>query len=198
MRMQEAPNHPFLVNERGIQATVLSAERFAGKVRIDGRGNAVFPHFDADGLCGFEVKNRGFTSFASGGAKGLWVSNTTDDDTNMVFCESAIDALSHAVLFPDGHTRYASIGGKPNPQQAELIRAAAARMPSGSAIVAAMDADKAGRELAEMVRKAVELSGRADLRFRIDEPQGFKDWNDVLRGRRGPPPASCSSEAHPA
>jgi hypothetical protein len=50
------------------------------------------------------------------------------DDNRLVFCESAIDALSHVVLFPDNQTRYASIGGKPNPQQPELIRAAAARM----------------------------------------------------------------------
>jgi hypothetical protein len=50
------------------------------------------------------------------------------DDNRLVFCESAIDALSHVVLFPDNQTRYASIGVKPNPQQPELIRAAAARM----------------------------------------------------------------------
>jgi hypothetical protein len=162
---------------------VLSAERFAGRVRIDARGNAVFPHVDADGICGYELKNHGFTGFASGGSKGLWMSDTKDDDTRIVFCESSIDALSYAVLFPDEHARYASIGGKPNPLQSELIRAAATRMAGGSEIVAAMDADKAGRELAEVVRKAVGLSGRVDLRFRIDEPEGVKDWNDLLRAR---------------
>ena len=39
------------------------------------------------------------------------------------------------MLFPDERARYASIGGKPNPVQPELIRAAIARMPSGSEIV---------------------------------------------------------------
>lgn len=192
MRMQDAPQHPYLLTERGIPGEVLSSERFAGTIRADARGNAVFPHFDADGLSGYELKNRGFTGFASGGSKALWLSNAKDDDTSMVFCEAAIDALSYAVLFPDDHARYASIGGKPNPLQQELIRAAAARMKAGSEIVAAMDADKAGRELAETVRNAEELSGRADLRFRIHEPEGFKDWNDALRGRRQISPASYS------
>jgi hypothetical protein len=86
-------------------------------------------------------------------------------------------------LFPDNDTRYASIGGKLNAQQPELIRAAVARMPVGSSIVSAMDADAGGRELAEVVRRAVELSGRNDLRFTVHEPEGAKDFNDLLRAR---------------
>ena len=134
-------------------------ERFAGRVRIDARGNAVFPHFDQEGLCGYEIKNKGFTGFSSGGTKGLWLSQERPDDNRLVFCESAIDALSHAVLFPDDRARYASIGGKPNPVQPELIRAAIARMPAKSKIVSAMDADADGGKLAEVVREAVQLIG---------------------------------------
>ena len=102
--------------------------RFEGRIRTDDRGNAVFPHFDLEGLRGYELKNVGYTGFASGGAKVLWLSNEDASDMRMVIAESAIDALSHAVLCPDSHTRYASVGGKPNPMQPELIRAAAARM----------------------------------------------------------------------
>ena len=68
-----------------------------------------------------------------------------------------------------------------NPLQPELVRSAVARMPIGSEILAAMDADTEGRKLAEVVRQAVELSGRTDPRFRVHEPSGFKDWNDQLR-----------------
>jgi hypothetical protein len=185
-RMLDAPQHLYLENERGISADLLTSERFFGRVKTDARGNAVFPHFDADGLTGYEVKNRNFTSFASGGAKALWISNTRKDDACMVVCESAIDALSYATLFPDDHTGYASIGGKPSPVQSELIRAAAARMRAGSEITAAMDADAEGRKLAEVVKQAVEMSGRGDLRFWIHEPEGFKDWNDQLRARPKP------------
>ena len=194
-RMQDAPRHPYLENERCLPASLLGLDRFAGRVRMDARGNAIFPHFDAEGLCGYEIKNKGFTGFASGGSKGLWLSHGLPDDHRLVFCESAIDALSHAVLFPDERARYASIGGKPNPLQPELIRAAIARMPSGSEIVSAMDADEDGGKLAEIVRQAVQLSGRDDLRFSDHRPSGAKDWNDVLRGtpklfvpyRRGEP-----------
>jgi hypothetical protein len=182
-RMKDAPQHPYLENERSIPAACLASDRFLGRIKIDARGNAVFPHFDTEGLTGFELKNRNFTGFASGGFKALWVSNTGENDQHMVFCESAIDALSYAALFPDDDTRYASVGGKPSPAQPELIRAAVARMPSGSEIVAAMDADAEGRKLAELVRRAVEMSGRDDLRFQVHEPSDFKDWNDQLRAR---------------
>jgi hypothetical protein len=91
-----------------------------------------------------------------------------------------------------------ALGAGCYPLQQELIRAAAARMPAGSEIVAAMDADKAGRELAEVVRKTVELSGRADLKLQIDEPQGFRDFNDALRARRRPSHLASWSEARPA
>ena len=141
----------------------------------------MFPHFDQEGLCGYEVKNLGFTGFGSGGAKALWLSHERGDDNRLVICESAIDALSHAVLFPDDRARYASIGGKPNPQQPELIRAAIARMPADSEIVAAMDADADGARLAGIIRNAFELVGRHDLRFAVQEPFGYKDWNEELR-----------------
>jgi Protein of unknown function (DUF3991)/Toprim-like len=182
-RTREALRHLYLENERGLSAELLACERFAGRIRIDARGNAVFPHFDAVGLCGYEMKNHGFTGFATGGTKGLWTSHEHDRDDRLVFCESAIDALSHATLFANDRARYASIGGQVNPSQPELIQAAVARMRAGSEIVAAMDADAAGRKLSEVVRRAVELSGRDDLDFYDHEPSGFKDWNDQIRGR---------------
>jgi len=186
-RMQDAVNgHPYLERERALPGALLALDRFAGRIRIDARDNAVFPHFDHDGLSGYELKNTDFTGFASGGTKALWLSHELPSDNRLVLCESAIDALSHAVLFPDNHARYASIGGKLNPQQPELIRAAVARMPVSSEIVAAMDADIAGRELAEIVRRAVELSGRQDLKFIVEEPVGYKDWNDQLKARPHP------------
>jgi Toprim-like/Protein of unknown function (DUF3991) len=184
-RMQKADRHAYLESERGIPAALLESERFAGRVRIDARGNAVFPHFDTEGLCGYEIKNAGFTGFAAGGTKGLWFSHTRADDNRLVICEGAIDALSHATLFPDEHARYASIGGQVSPLQPELIRAAAARMLVGAEIVAAMDADANGARLADVVKDAVRLVGRDDLRFILQEPTGFKDWNDHLRARRG-------------
>jgi hypothetical protein len=197
-RMEDAKRHPYLESERGIPARLLEDPRFAGRIRIDARNNAVFPHFDRLGLCGFEIKNEGFTGFAPGGTKGLWSSNENLDDTGLVFCESAIDALSYAVLFPEPRSRYASIGGQLNPLQPELIRAAVSAMPLSSHIIGAMDADEQGSKLADVVREAVELSGRNDLRYVFQEPFGFKDWNDQLRAAPKPFIPSLSKQARPA
>jgi len=100
-RMAKALRHPYLEQARCVPATLLDASRFAGRVRIDSRGNAIFPHFDGAGLCGYEIKNQRFTGFARGGQKGLWLSHCRPHDRRLVVAESAIDALSHAALFPD-------------------------------------------------------------------------------------------------
>ncbi len=50
-RMANAQRFPYLEHERGVPAAVLLAPRLAGRLRIDSRGNTVFPHFDAAGLC---------------------------------------------------------------------------------------------------------------------------------------------------
>ena len=186
--------HPYLQAARALPAPLLISDRFAGRIRIDDRGNAVFPHFDLEGMSGYELKNAGFTGFASGGSKALWLSHERPDDIRLVIAESAIDALSHAVLFPDSLARYASIGGKPNPAQPELIRSAAARMARDSEIISAMDADAEGALLTEVVRKAVALTGRSDLRFTVHEPFGFKDFNDQLRARPDIFPSDRPSE----
>ena len=70
--------------------------------------NAIFPHEDEHGLCGFEKRNRNFKGFADLGEKGLWTSNVFPEDRRLVIGESAIDCISHAALFPCAHARYAS------------------------------------------------------------------------------------------
>src|SRR2546425_7992948 len=142
-RMANAQRFPYLEHERGVPADVLLAPRFAGRMRIDSRGNTVFPHFDAAGLCGYEIKNCGFAGFAAGGQKGLWFSHTQLADRCLILTESAVDALSYAALFPDaeGQTRYASLGGKPSSRQRELVQATIAKLPAGAEIVLSFDAD---------------------------------------------------------
>lgn len=185
-RMQIARSHPFLENERAIPRETLESRRFAGRIRVDAHGNAVFLHEDEHGLCGFEVKNHNFTGFAAGGTKGLWTSHVRTEDRALVLAESGIDALSHAALFPDEWTRYASIAGKMTAKQKELIRCAAAVMLGPSVIIAAVDADTAGAEIAEVIETAVRLTGRADLRFERHSPDAgkHKDWNEVLKKSR--------------
>jgi len=184
--MRSAERHPYLENERGIPAAVLTCWRFAGTIRIDRRhGAAVFPHCDGEGnLTGYEIKNTAFTGFASGGRKQIWLSNTRADDLRLVICESAVDSLAHAALFDDPHARYGSTAGKTTTAQQAAIRAAILAMPANSEIVAATDADDSGRKLADLIAEIVQECGRDDLTFRRDEPVGAKDFNDVLRRKR--------------
>jgi hypothetical protein len=195
--MDVAVRHPYLEEERAIPAKVLRHPRFAGRIRIDGYGAAVFPHYDADGkLCGYELKNRdGFTGFAPGGAKGLFLSNESVCDNRLVIAESGVDALSYAALFPASHDRYGSIGGKPTPAQHAVLGTAISRMPQGSEIVAAMDADDAGKRLADWMEEIFRACGRADLTLRRDQPATGKDWNDMLRARRHGPALRATSDA---
>ena len=191
-RMANALRHPYLEQERCLPASLLSSPRFTGRVRIARRGNAVFPHFDVAGLCGYEIKNQGFTGFAAGGKKGLWFSHTGPGDRRLVLAESAIDALSHAVLFPDAEdrTRYASLGGKPNVNQPGLVQSTIARLPEGAEIVAAFDADEAGRMLVNVVRLAVASVASRTERHLISlahlPTQDGEDWNQVLQRAAAP------------
>lgn len=169
---------PYLVG-RGLDSALLEKERFAGRFKIDKRGNVLFPHYDRDGLCGFEIKNKNFTGFSSGGIKGLWYSACHTTDKALVFGESAIDALSYHVLFPDDFTRYMSTGGAMNPQQPVLIRAAMERMPKGSVVVLAFDNDEGGEKLAEEVQALVP-SGLEVIR---PLPTSGKDWNETLKNK---------------
>jgi hypothetical protein len=199
-RMSEVPRYPYLEQDRCVPAIVLWSPRFVGRIRLDCRGNTVFPHFDAAGLCGYEIKNRGFTGFAGGGKKGLWFSHTRSDDRRLILAESAIDALSHATLFPDAEdqTRYASLGGKPSRRQMGLLRAAIAKLQEGAEIVAAFDADPAGRRLAEEIRELVakmaSRNERSDLIFKSHLPtQEGEDWNTVLQALSVPQQWNCQT-----
>jgi hypothetical protein len=188
--MADVLRYPYLEQDRCLPAVVLWSPRFVGRMRMDSRGNTVFPHFDAAGVCGYEIKNRGFTGFAAGGEKGLWLSQTQRDDRRLVLTEGTIDALSHAALFPDeeDQTRYASLGGTPSRRQLGLLQATIAKLTDGAEIVAAFDADPAGRRLAGELRQIVaNLASRtekSDLFFKSHlPPEEGEDWNSVLQNR---------------
>lgn len=57
-------------------------------------------------------------------------------------------------------------------------------MGTGSQIVAAMDADVAGRAFCDLAEQAVVRTARPDLSFRVHLPErAGDDWNEVLKGR---------------
>jgi hypothetical protein len=184
--MEPVSAHAYLIG-RSIPAAVLSGPRLAGKIYRDTRRNAVFPHHNEAGLCGYEIKNQGFTGFATGGEKGLWFSAVGHTDTTAVFAETEIDAISYYALHPSDQVRLFSTGGSLNPSQPDLIARAAARLPEGGQIIIATDNDPAGDKLAETIRNAVESAERPDLQItrHCPEPAG-QDWNDVLKRSEAP------------
>lgn len=177
MRMREAARHEYLEQQRYIAPAVLADPRFAPVVRVDARGNAIFPHYGRDGITGYELKNIGFTAFSSGGEKSIWRTTNIERAREIVVCESAIDALSHAQLM-GGSAAYVSTGGSLSAAQAELIEEIGrAALASGAVIVIATDADPAGHRLAEQIDALIPdgVLVQRDL-----PPHGANDWNDAL------------------
>lgn len=164
---------------RGISVATLRSARFVGSYRVDRRGNVLFPHrdpVDCSHVVGYEVKNRGFTGFATGGQKTYWMSGTRDDDSRLVIVEGSIDAFSYHQLFPDPRTRYLSTAGGIGSEQLALIGQAISAMPKGAEVVSATDSDVAGDKLHE---RLATVAGVARMRRHASPVP--KDWNDYLR-----------------
>jgi hypothetical protein len=160
---------------RGLNRTLINSPRFKHCFKVDSRGNVLFPHYNRDGLCGFEKKNYKFTGYAGGGVKGLWSSICFKDDTCLVISESAIDGLSYQALHNIPSARFVSIGGSMNPDQLELLVLAMNKMVGGEALLA-FDNDPDGEKMADQVR-AIAPAG-----VKISRPlPKSKDWNQDLK-----------------
>jgi hypothetical protein len=176
-------NNSLYLNERALRPETLTDPKFVGTWKQDARGNLLFVHRDEDGISGYEIKNRGFTGFATGGTKRLWHSVPGQLDTVLVVAESAIDALSYHQLHGEGavRTRYASLAGAPSQPQLELVARVLAAMPAKSTLIAAIDGDEGGRKIAEHL--AAVAAKRPGVAFQRDSPDLSlgKDWNDALQ-----------------
>lgn len=179
-KMQPAGDHPYLVDERKISTRILRDPRFSGSIRIDQRGNAVFPHFDEQGLSGYEMKNDGFTGFSKHGQKSVWLSSNASSASRIVVVESAIDALSHAQLEGRSDDAYFSIGGNPSPDQLSLLRRTLERASErGAVLVLATDNDDDGEKLAEKIGAVAPES----MKITRERPEA-NDWNQQLKDSR--------------
>ena len=178
-RFKVAVEHDYL-EKRGISQSILKSDRFIGTVATDNRGNAIFPHYDGDGMTGFTIKNENYTGFSKGGTKALWRSKPNESDRRLVITESAIDAMSYHQLFKDKnpHTRYISTGGTTSKYQLDLIKTAMAEMTKiGGSIVIATDNDMAGNKLAQTLAR--EAPSQSKISRNV--PKRGKDWNELLQ-----------------
>ena len=172
-------NHPDL-NQRGISQKTINSPRFSGTIYQDSRNNAIFPHSDRDGVCGYEIRNQNFKGFSSGGTKGLWVSKSQQNDKKLVICESPLDCLSYHQLFPDDHTRYFATSGTLSETQKDLLRTAFEKLDQkGGEIIIATDRDVGGKEIAQELT----LIAPKTAQIARHVPKYQKDWNEVLQAQ---------------
>ena len=175
-------HHPYLVEQRAIPLHVIIHPCFQDRIRTDARGNAVFPHWNETGKCGYEVKGQAFTGFASGGTKGLWCSRPRKTDTRLVIAETAIDALSYAALHGVDCSRFVSVAGQMSKDQAALLTSAMNKMLGGSTVIAATDNDDGGHALAGQIKALHDAQKHPQITFKREHPPTpGHDFNDVLR-----------------
>ena len=165
---------------RGIDSAILQRDEFAGKILAGFDDAVIFPHVDDRGLCGYEVKKTGFTSFSEKGDKALWISNPPPAVRQIIICESPIECLSYCALFKPENTLYCTPCG----HWSTDVSACIARLIdkyAKSRVIAGMNNDRDGRRHAESVKILVAEIGRAaDFISQFPETEGA-DWNDILR-----------------
>ena len=182
-RCMPAKRHSYLEG-RGITPAVLQSDRFAECIFSDHYGNAAFPHFDEQGVCGLELKNVDKALFVRGSRKTLWRSKSRAGDSALVISEAVIDALSHYILFPSEASAYAATGGGMSPEQAEVISALIHKSTGLKRILIITDNDEGGDKLAEKLIEAVKGSGFAGTVTRHSPETRGLDWNEVLKPTR--------------
>ena len=161
--------------ERGLSAETL--QHFSKQIKQDERSNACFLHRNAaGGVIGWEKKNKGFTGFSSGGAKGLFMQKAdgTAKTETIVICESAIDAMSFYQLDYNPTDEYVAIGGAPSLEQLDMLLSVIKQRYAHVSI--ALDNDEAGQALTE---KLAVLFEQHSIPYDVIKPES-KDWNDDL------------------
>lgn len=168
------------LKSRGISQDILDDPRFAGRIWTDNFKNVRFPHIGADGkLLGFEKKNHNFKGYTKYGDKGVWMSNSPGAGfSQIIICESGIDALSHAQLHPEnaGTAVYISIGGNMSIEQEALLKTVIDRNPEAE-LVAAFDHDDSGTGY---YKDLLSLAGSRPVVNGLPAEPGA-DWNQVLQ-----------------
>lgn len=182
-RTESCPLHPYLINKRKIPEETLNHPIFKGRIRKDFRENVIFPHFDSDGLCGYSIKNKGFSGFSANGRRGLWCSHFSKANNRLVIAESAIDALSYFALGKGTKSNFISTEGQPGSLQFELMKRAFTKLLPGSEIVVATDNDNAGTRFYEQVESLFLSLCMMTVTLSRDIPIG-KDWNEDLQQHR--------------
>jgi hypothetical protein len=164
----------YLVRRRGIDPACIDSLVQNGVLYADARANAVFLLLGDDNVpVGAELRgtlqDRPWRGLAPGSRKDLgFFSVPAAPLPAIVLCESAIDAISCSILYPQ-HRGISTAGARPNPPWLARLTAHASQVYCG------FDADLTGDQMAAQLIAAHPTVRR--LR------PSLHDWNDVLRLR---------------
>jgi hypothetical protein len=181
---RDSPVWLYLTGQRALPERILMAADAADVVREGPYASAWFAHRDGAGLLtGIEMRGPAWRGFSAGGGKALFrLPGGSGPLPRVAVCEAAIDALSLAAIERlRRDTLYAATAGGMGPATLAALHQLLHDLsldPAGI-LIAATDADTAGRRYADRLRgMAMESAVRFD---RILPPEGLNDWNDFLR-----------------
>lgn len=167
------------LESRAISHETLQNPLFKNRILKGFEGAVIFPHFDANGVCGYEVRSDNIKTFTKKGHKGLWYSQIPKNLNQIIFTESAIEALSHHQLKQHENAAYFSPGGNWDPDSVgRLIEKVIQKYPEAK-VVSAFNNDKGGEKLTQKLEDHVSRVGRALEREAPLMPG--QDWNDALK-----------------
>lgn len=169
---------------RGITSATLSAPPFHSRILKGFKGALIFPHWDEQGVCGYEVKTFGFTSFSSKGYKSLWVSRVPANLESIVVTESGIEALSYYQVRHPVNVLFVSAGGNWSKEVSDRLTRLMKRYPEAE-VVGAFNCDDGGRRQSARLRELAEAAGNG-YREGLPPVEGA-DWNDMLKADFGTP-----------
>ncbi len=171
---------------RGLPDEVLTAAGWSDVAREGPHGSVWFAHRDSAGLVvHVDVRGPTYKGSLTGGCKALFlfVSGKHARRKRLVLAESAIDALSRAVIERlREDTIYAATGGGMGPSTIDALKARllALKGSPDALLESATDANPAGDRYAAR-HEEIALSLGVPLK-RLRPPIEGGDWNDVLRG----------------
>jgi len=163
----------YLINTRGLDASIVDSAIALGQVYQDDKNNVVFKA----GNEGAEIKGTGDKSFR--GSRGIineGFAIEAEKPQQIVLVESAIDALSYKQLHGEGDT-IISLGGNVN--RAVMLQAIEKSKSEGVPLVAAFDNDKGG-DIARASLNAIASASDVPVH---DHRPSTKDWNTDLKNK---------------
>ena len=173
---------------RWLPAGVLAHAAAVDAVREGPYGSAWFAHRTNDGrLTGIEMRGPRYRGFAADGAKSLFrLPGSNGVITRLTIAEAPIDALSVAALERIRvDTLYVATGGGMGPGTIVALAGLFTELTTraDSEVVIATDTDEAGERYAIQL---TDMAANVGVRVKRAQPSdGLKDWNDVLKARKG-------------